>query len=165
MYRERKRKDTSLNAMIFVDTRYFHFIKCKPDKYRGILLDLVFSNLSTNFHFTMNDSLLNYRLLFRQFPQWYPSSISTLSTFRHVRGSIEAERQNRGFVHHTQRGRNPWPWHRRVWFFERSNVDSATTDDENSCARVNHVSADIFIQRDRTDWAEWDGGGSAGRTA
>lgn len=68
MYRERKRKNTSLNAMIFIDTRYFHFIKCKPDKHRGILLDLVFSNLSTNFHFTMNDSLLNYRLLFRQFP-------------------------------------------------------------------------------------------------
>lgn len=37
----------------------------------------------------------------------------------------------------------------RVSFFERGN-DSTITDDENSCARVNHVSADIFIQRDRT---------------
>lgn len=42
-----------------------------------------------------------------------------------------------------------------VSFFERSN-DSTTTNDENSCARVNHVSADIFIQRgDRTvGWNE-----------
>lgn len=56
-------------------------------------------------------------------------------------------------IQNAQRRRNPWPWHHRLSF--RSS-DSTTTNDENSCARVNHVSADIFIQRgDRTvGWNE-----------
>lgn len=74
----------------------------------------------------------------------YPRTISS-------RQRIDRGNDKIGFCPSTriQRGRNPWPWHHRVLIFERSN-DSTTTDDENSCARVNHVSADIFIQRDRT---------------
>lgn len=69
--------------------------------------------------------------------------------FRLVRGSIEATTKS-AFVHqrvYNEEGILDPDTTESI--FERSN-DSTTTDDENSCARVNHVSADIFIQRDRT---------------
>lgn len=69
--------------------------------------------------------------------------------FRLVRGSIEATTES-AFVHqrvYNEEGILDPDTTESI--FERSN-DSTTTDDENSCARVNHVSADIFIQRDRT---------------